>query len=103
MFYGSFIFSSADSMGYNTQSRRDDLIVLCYILIYTVNGGELCFMDPGYYDFDEAQRELSFDIMCERKKVLTPQKLCCGPNAQFLVPFVEQVMDLEFEEEPNYG
>ena len=36
-FIGSMTFSSVNGMSYLTQSRRDDLISLCYVLVYMMN------------------------------------------------------------------
>ena len=40
-FCGNLIFASENVLDFNRPSRRDDLIMLCYFLIYLLNGGEL--------------------------------------------------------------
>jgi hypothetical protein len=40
-FCGNLIFASLDVLKFNRPSRKDDLIMLCYFLIYLLNGCEM--------------------------------------------------------------
>ena len=46
-FCGNLIFASLDVLKFNRPSRKDDLLMLCYFLIYLLNGGEM----PLIWDF----------------------------------------------------
>jgi serine/threonine protein kinase len=46
-FCGNLIFASLDVLNFNRPSRKDDLQMLCYFLIYLLNGGEM----PLIWDF----------------------------------------------------
>lgn len=46
-FCGNLIFASLDVLKFNRPSRKDDLIMLCYFLIYLLNGGDM----PLIWDF----------------------------------------------------
>jgi hypothetical protein len=77
---GSFIFASVNAMNYITQSRRDDLISLCYLLVYMVNG-DLPFIFPNHGILLDSKRT-QFDKIVNVKKTLTPEKLVNGTSAQ---------------------
>ena len=76
---GSFIFASVNAMNYITQSRRDDLISLCYLLVYMVNG-DLPFIFPNHGIILESKRS-QFNKIVSVKKNLTPEKLVNGTSA----------------------
>ena len=38
IFQGNFVFASVNAHNYITLSRRDDLIQLCYLLVYLLDG-----------------------------------------------------------------
>ena len=83
-------------MEYNKVSRKDDLISLCYLLIFMANG-TLPFSEiPNYLSMREV-----FDLIYGIKKALPPQKLCCD-NAKDFLPFVEEIFSLEFKQDPIY-
>jgi casein kinase 1 len=44
-FRGNIIFASRDQMEFKTTSRRDDLISMCYILVYLLHRGKLLDID----------------------------------------------------------
>ena len=53
VFSGNMIFASKNAFNMVTQSRRDDLISLCYFMIYLVDG-DLAFLDKDDQDDDDA-------------------------------------------------
>ena len=52
VFSGNMIFASKNAFNMVTQSRRDDLISLCYFMIYLVDG-DLDFLDKDGGDDEE--------------------------------------------------
>jgi serine/threonine protein kinase len=40
-FYGNLLFSSLNQLNFKSQSRRDDLLSICYMLSSLLNGGSL--------------------------------------------------------------
>lgn len=42
---GNFMFGSIDQLNFYRTSRRDDLLGLCYMLIWMLNGGDLPDLD----------------------------------------------------------
>jgi len=48
-FRGNLRFSSLNSLYFKTTSRRDDLISLCYMMIYAINRGHMyeCDSNPN--------------------------------------------------------
>lgn len=107
-FNGNILFASKNAFKYKgkfallkktllylDQSRRDDLISLCYLLVFFLNGkldwlGDLMDSDPNY-----------FEKVGLIKMKLDPEGLCVG-KAKLLLPFVTEVFSLSFTEEPPY-
>jgi hypothetical protein len=96
-FKGSLIFSSLNAMERQTQTRRDDLISFCYILLNLLSIEPLSDLEKKGYSLDEM-----FEKIKERKKSLKPTDLCKG-DAKCLLPFLEEVFSYGFKQEPFYG
>ena len=63
-FRGNIIFASLPQLQFSATSRRDDLISLCYLLVYLINNGQLLGMDTT----GELGLEDSYDMALEAKK-----------------------------------
>lgn len=81
-------------------SRRDDLISLAYLLIYLLDG-DLEFMksDPENEDMESNE----FQQIGLLKVKMTPKDLCKSSDCKKLYPFIKEVYNLKFDEEPNYN
>ena len=88
-------FASAYQMEQSNCSRRDDLISLCYILIFLINGE--IFSPP--IKFKKVEDEFKF--LLESKKMTTAKTLC-GYRAKCLRPFAETIFDLSYKDRPDY-
>ena len=67
-------------MKFQTTSRRDDLILLFYLLVYMLKGGQI----PGHsgYNSDDSI-EKDFEIIFKVKFTLKTKDLCFGNTSDF--------------------
>lgn len=104
-----------------TGSRRDDLESLAYTLIFLLRGrlpwqgyqvwvfnlpssvimnSMFMFPDLGISLFSKGENK-GF-LVCKKKMATSPETLCCFCPQPFR-QFVEYVVNLKFDEEPNYA
>lgn len=94
-FCGNVLFASCNAyLGY-TQSRRDDLIAVAFLLCFLIAGefrwlGDLKFDSPSF--FKKVQKI---------KIKLKVEELCTG-RAACLLNFCKEAMKIKFREAPNY-
>lgn len=98
---GNFVFASKNAFEFTTLSRRDDLISLCYVLLYFVDGTLPWVFQGGNRNL--AVRRAEFARTKEMKIMMTPKLLCQSKSASMLLPFVEAVYSLKYDETPDYG
>ncbi|KAJ6824351.1 casein kinase 1-like protein HD16 isoform X1 [Iris pallida] len=93
VFRGTVRYASVHAHLGRTGSRRDDLESLAYTLIFLLRGR---LPWQGY------QGENKGFLVCKKKMATSPEHLCsCCP--QPFKQFVEYVVNLKFDEEPNYA
>ncbi|KAL0330381.1 UNVERIFIED_CONTAM: Casein kinase-like protein HD16 [Sesamum radiatum] len=90
---GTVRYASVHAHLGRTGSRRDDLESLAYTLIFLLRGR---LPWQGY------QGENKGFLVCKKKMATSPETLCCFCPAPFR-QFVEYVVNLKFDEEPNYA
>ncbi|XP_047340939.1 casein kinase 1-like protein HD16 [Impatiens glandulifera] len=93
VFRGTVRYASAHAHLGRTESRRDDLESLAYTLIFLLRGR---LPWQGY------QGDNKGFLVCKKKMGISPETLCCFSPAPFK-QFVEYVVNLKFDEEPNYA
>ncbi|KAG6504211.1 hypothetical protein ZIOFF_036542 [Zingiber officinale] len=93
VFRGTVRYASVHAHLGRTASRRDDLESLAYTLIFLLRGRLLW---QGY------QGENKGFLVCKKKMATSPESLCCFCPQPFK-QFVEYVVNLKFDEEPNYA
>ncbi|KAL9463511.1 hypothetical protein AB3S75_001342 [Citrus x aurantiifolia] len=93
VFRGTVRYASVHAHLGRTGSRRDDLESLAYTLIFLLRGR---LPWQGY------QGENKGFLVCKKKMATSPDGLCCFCPAPFR-QFVEYVVNLKFDEEPNYA
>ncbi|PSS01217.1 Casein kinase 1-like protein [Actinidia chinensis var. chinensis] len=93
VFRGTVRYASVHAHLGRTGSRRDDLESLAYTLIFLLRGR---LPWQGY------QGENKGFLVCKKKMATSPEALCCFCPAPFR-QFVEYVVNLKFDEEPNYA
>lgn len=82
-------------MTYTATSRRDDLISMCYLMIYLVNNGKIPWRISGY------SPEAAFEKIKSQKLRMTLDTLCTK-NAVCLKNFVSEIFGLDFDSKPDY-
>jgi hypothetical protein len=50
------MFASPSTLAFNLPSRKDDLLSICYILIFMLNGCELPFVESWLQESQKEQR-----------------------------------------------
>ncbi|KAJ7979038.1 putative Casein kinase [Quillaja saponaria] len=93
MFRGTVRYASVHAHLGRTASRRDDLESLAYTLI---------FLHKGRLPWQGFQGDNKSFLVCKKKMGTSPEMLCCfcpPPLKQFL----EIVVNMKFDEEPNYS
>ncbi|XP_020533916.1 casein kinase 1-like protein HD16 isoform X2 [Jatropha curcas] len=93
VFRGTVRYASVHAHLGRTASRRDDLESLAYTLIFLLRGR---LPWQGY------QGENKGFLVCKKKMATSPDSLCCFCPPPFR-EFVEYVVNLKFDEEPNYA
>ncbi|KAG6420343.1 hypothetical protein SASPL_116868 [Salvia splendens] len=93
VFRGTVRYASVHAHLGRTGSRRDDLESLAYTLIFLLRGR---LPWQGY------QGENKGFLVCKKKMGTSPEALCCFCPAPFK-QFVDFVVNLKFDEEPNYA
>nr|XP_027125660.1 casein kinase 1-like protein HD16 isoform X2 [Coffea arabica] len=93
VFRGTVRYASAHAHLGRTGSRRDDLESLAYTLIFLLRGR---LPWQGY------QGENKGFLVCKKKMSTSADALCCFCPQPFKL-FVEYVVNLKFDEEPNYA
>ena len=92
---GTVRYSSISSHLGRTQSRRDDLESLAYVIVYLVKGRlpwQGVAIRPG---------QVRHDKVLKIKQAITANTLCEGMLQPFL-EFVQHIQSLDFEDEPDY-
>lgn len=93
VFRGTVRYASVHAHLGRTCSRRDDLESLAYTLVFLLRGR---LPWQGY------QGENKGFLVCKKKMATSPEALCCFCPQPFR-QFVEYVVNLKFDEEPNYA
>ncbi|XP_062087560.1 casein kinase 1-like protein HD16 [Humulus lupulus] len=93
IFRGTVRYASVHAHLGRTCSRRDDLESLAYTLVFLIRGR---LPWQGY------QGENKGFLVCKKKMATSPENLCCFCPQPFR-QFVEYVVNLKFDEEPNYA
>lgn len=93
VFRGTVRYASVHAHLGRTASRRDDLESLAYTLI---------FLHKGRLPWQGYQGENKSFLVCKKKMSTSPDILCCMCPTAFKL-FLDTVVNLRFDEEPNYS
>lgn len=85
-------YCSANAQMAYEQSRRDDLIAICYVLIYFANNGELPWSDyiTNHKLAVRMKNDLDIDELLQNR-------------ADQVKELYKEVMNMKFEDKPNYN
>ncbi|XP_010243375.1 PREDICTED: casein kinase 1-like protein HD16 isoform X2 [Nelumbo nucifera] len=93
MFRGTVRYASVHAHLGRTASRRDDLESLAYTLL---------FLHRGRLPWQGYQGDNKSFLVCKKKMATSPEMLCCFCPPPFK-QFLEIVVNMKFDEEPNYS
>ncbi|KAL5707873.1 non-specific serine/threonine protein kinase [Ranunculus cassubicifolius] len=93
IFRGTVRYASCHAHLGRTASRRDDLESLAYTLI---------FLHRGRLPWQGYQGDNKSFLVCKKKMSTAPEMLCCFCPPPFK-QFLEMVVNMKFDEEPNYS
>lgn len=93
IFRGTVRYASVHAHLGRTASRRDDLESLAYTLI---------FLHKGRLPWQGYQGDNKSFLVCKKKMATSPEILCCFCPTP-LKEFLDVVINLKFDEEPNYS
>ena len=98
-FNGNLFYSSLNQLNFNSQSRRDDLISLSYMISSLLNEGKLNNLTSN----DQKSQVECFHAVLKAKQDMTIKEMCGNyHNSVNLRSFFEHVFSLNFKEEPDY-
>ena len=92
---GTARYASINALNGLTQSRRDDLEAVGYVLLYFLRG------KLPWQGLHVKNKEDRYHKIMEIKKETTPSKLCKGFPKEF-EEYVEYTRNLEYEQDPDY-
>ena len=93
---GTARYASINALNGLTQSRRDDLEAIGYVLMYFLRG-RLPWQGIPVKNKEERYRKIM-----EKKIETTPEELCKGFPEEFM-NYVHYTRNLEYEQEPDYN
>ena len=92
---GTARFASINTLSGYTQSRRDDLESLGYVIVYIATGS------LPWVNIKSDNKDELYNKILELKIKTTPESLCAGLPTQF-EHYMKYVRGMSYEQEPNY-
>lgn len=98
-FRGNMIFSSNNQLHFHTTSRRDDLISLCYLLVFVINEGKI----PNIDIYNNVDKRDSFKSIRDAKLSHTLEDLCNEQDGTAdLIEFLQECFSYRYKDRPKY-
>lgn len=98
IFRSNMIFATSNQFEFKASSRRDDMISMCYLLIFLFKGGLVPFIAPP----NLSKRDI-FNYIHDVKKKTTNAQFCEGlPSGEIFLEFMDHIFSLKFDERPKY-
>ena len=98
VFRGNLMFASQHQLNFQTSSRRDDLISLCYLLVSLLHNGTFLELDLNVNGMTGNQAITTYKQIKQNLKI---KDLCTG-NSSDLLEFITEVFNYDFEQQPRY-
>jgi serine/threonine protein kinase len=92
---GTARFASINTLSGYTQSRRDDLESLGYVIVYIAKGS------LPWANIKSDNKDELYNKILELKIKTTPESLCTGLPTQF-EHYMKYIRGMTYEQEPNY-
>ena len=92
------MFASLNQLNFLSTSRRDDMIAMCYLVIYMLNEAYL----PGVSNTKEYDQNQRFVEVRNAKNMHSIESLCQG-TAQSMRDIIQEVFSLGLKDKPNYN
>ena len=92
---GTARYASINALNGLTQSRRDDLEAIGYVLMYFLRG------KLPWQGIPVQNKEMRYKKIMEKKMSTSPEELCEGFPNQF-TEYIRYTRNLKYEENPNY-
>lgn len=100
VFRGNMVFASINQLSFMSTSRRDDLISLCYLLIFCINKGKI----PGVDAYGQGDKNEQFHIIRKAKLKHNIKVLCNEKDSTIdLTDFVSECFSYRYKDKPNYA
>ena len=96
------IFATPNQLNFKSTSRKDDLLSLCYLLVYLFKSGKVQFVAS---DIKMKKIEI-FHYVKEIKTKMKPKDLVGPINdapVRNLLEFIKEVYALRYDQAPNYS
>ena len=96
---GNFVFASKWAFLDHRHSRRDDVCMVFYNLIWMLEPNNSWLGEKGKMsNINQALEETK-----ENKLKLDPKEVCSPKRTQFLIKFCEEIYSYGYDEQPNYN
>ena len=98
-FKGNILFASLSALEFNQPSRKDDLISLCYLMLYLLNDGDF----PYFAEYAEEENKFSNVVAIrdiKRKYSLLKMTDSVGLEAEIkkkVIMFVNEIEGLKYD------
>ena len=93
---GTARYASVNALSGGTQSRRDDLEAIGYVLLYFLKG------KLPWQGAVTKSKENKYIKILEKKRDMKPEDLCSGFPIQF-TDYIKYTKSLEYEQDPDYN
>ena len=99
VFRSNMIFASVNQFDFKQTSRRDDMMSLCYFLVFMFNNGDVPFVAPS----ELTENKDVFKFIYKKKLNMTTQDLAKGIDSSgHFQNFLDHIFQLEFFDAPDY-
>ena len=95
------MMSTADKLSDMHPSRKNDMIQLFFLVAVLIH--KLPYLDYFFTNVGRIPKAALKASLLAWKKSCTAEKYCSNPTLMFIRPYLEEVLSMQYEEEPNYG
>ena len=100
-FDGDIHFISLDRQNFLYPSRRDDLLSLCYMMMYLLSGNNLPLLDIPLNIKQSDEKKM--DFIKTYKESFSLARMCKYKDCKELTYFCLEIRNMRYETKPNYS